>query len=119
MSAMLSMSVLLGSCLQLLDERADDRRRVVRAGGCLRGELRRARAEVGIVEALHRPVVQRAVRDAGLVAGCDREAVVLRGDEHLARPVVEHGMVCTAMPERQLERLLAVCHREQLVAETD
>src|SRR5690349_17642115 len=82
-------------------------------------ELRRARAELRVVETLDRPVVERAVRDARLVAGCDREAVVLRGDEHLARAVVEHRMVRAAMTERQLEGLLAGRHREQLMTEAD
>src|SRR5206468_5846580 len=84
-----------------------------------RVELRGARPKLGILEALDRPVVERAVRDARLVARCDREPVVLRRDENLAAAVVEHRMVRAAVAEGQLVRLLLRREREQLVAETD
>src|SRR5690348_1286113 len=102
---MLWMSVRLGNGLQLLDEAADDRRRVVRPGRRLRMELRRACPQLRVVEPLDRAVVQRAVRDAGLVAGRDGEAVVLRGHENAPGAVVEHRVVRTAVAERELVRL--------------
>src|SRR3954451_23892609 len=114
---MLSMSERLGNVLQLLDPAADDRRRVVRSRRRLGVELRGARTQLRVVEPLDGPVVERGVRDARLVTGRDRKAVVLRGDEYAAGPVVEDRVVRTAVAERELERLLAGREREQLVAQ--
>src|SRR5437868_5055827 len=88
-----SMSVRLGSVLQLLDPRREDRRAVVRPRARLGMELRRARAQLPVMEPFDRAVVQRRVRDAGALAGRDCEAVVLRRDEDAARVVVDDRMI--------------------------
>src|SRR6478672_11274969 len=90
----------LGSGLQLPDELADDRPRVVRARTCLRMKLRGARTLAREVEPLDGSVVQRHVRRLALLRRLDRETVVLRRDEHATRRALEHRMVCAAMAER-------------------
>src|SRR5438477_10892770 len=109
-----SMSVRLGSS-KLLDPDRDDRSAVVRPRARLGMELRRARTQLRVVQAFDGAVVERGVRDAVALARRDRESVVLRGDEHAARLVVDDGMVRAAMAERELERLVSGRECEQLV----
>jgi hypothetical protein len=45
--------------------------------------------------------------------------VVLAGDQHLARVLVQHRVVRAVMAELHLERAAAGCEAEQLVAEAD
>jgi hypothetical protein len=97
----------------------EQRPRVVRPGASLGVELERARAQVRQVEALHRPVVERDVRDLGCLPRRDREAVVLARHEHAAREPLVHRMVRTSMAERKLVRVVAGGARDQLVAEAD
>ena len=52
-------------------------------------------------------------------SACDREAVVLHGDEHAAGARVAHGVVRAAVAERKLERVEPEREAEQLVAEAD
>src|SRR5256714_13590017 len=113
-----SRSVLLGNA-QLLDPLGDDRRAVVWTRARLRMELRRARAQLRVVEPLDRAVVERDVCHALVVARRDGEAVVLGGHEHARSAAIEDGMVCAAGPERVLERLSTGRERQELVAEAD
>ena len=64
-------------------------------------------------------VVQRDVADLRGVAGLDREAVVLGGDEDAPRAGHAHGVVRAAVSERKLERPQAECEPDELVAEAD
>src|SRR5471030_2432796 len=113
------MSSLSCGLLQLIDPAGDDRGCVVRSGCGLRMELRGARTQLGVVEAFDGSVVQRRMRDGLVVGRRDGEAVVLRGDEDAARTVIEHGMVGSAVAERQLERLAPCREREQLMPEAN
>src|SRR5690349_11336018 len=100
------MSERLGSCLQLLEPRAHDRRAVVRPRARLGVELRRARAELRERKTLDGAVVQRDMRRFASVVRRDRKAVVLRSHEDAAAEPFEHRMVRAAVTERQLEGLV-------------
>src|SRR3954454_16870380 len=104
---------------KLLDELADDRPRVVRAGAGLGMELRRARALARKVEPLDGAVVQRHVRRLALVRPLHGKAVVLRRHEHASGRALQHRMGRATVAERQLVRLHPRRKGEQLVAETD
>ena len=78
-----------------------------------------ASAQLGILQALDGLVVERDVRRLARLAGRDREAVVLAGDEDATRSSLDDWMVCAAVPERELERLVARGESEQLVSEAD
>src|SRR5260221_7178463 len=82
-------------------------------------ELERAGAQLGKIEALDRPVVERDVRRLFRVGRADREAVILARDENAAAVALEHRMVRAAVTEGQLERLVAGRHGQDLVAQTD
>src|SRR5690348_5082781 len=89
---------------QLLHPFGDDRRAVVRAWARLGMELRRARAQLRVVEPLDRAVVERDRRHAAGAAQGDGVALVLRGDEHSAAAAIEYRVIRTAVAERKLER---------------
>src|SRR5205085_11476260 len=74
----------LGKDAHLLDPALEDRPRVVRTGPRFRVELNRARVLRRQVEPFDRLVVEGDVRRLPRVRRFDREAVVLRGDEHPA-----------------------------------
>ena len=82
-------------------------------------ELHRPCAELRIREALDGAVVERLVRRRAVLGRHDGEAVVLACHENAARLPFEHGMVGTAVAERQLERRETGREREQLVTEAD
>src|SRR5215217_1444617 len=82
-------------------------------------ELNRAGAELRNVEPLDRAVVQRHVRRFARLARLHREAVVLARDQDAAGGALEYGVVRAPVPELQLERALARCPRQQLVAEAN
>src|ERR1044072_2689425 len=102
----------------LLHPRLDEVPGVMWSRASLGGELNRAGALAGQLEALDGAVVKRGGRDFGTVA-LDREAVVLTRDEDAVRAQIEHRVVRAAVPERQLERLETGGEGEQLVPETD
>src|SRR5919106_6080387 len=100
---------------QPLDEVVDDVSRVVRPGARFRVELERVSAKLRVVEALDRAVVEGDVRRLARLARLDREAVILARDEDATARPLEHGMVRTAVAERQLARLVAGRAGEELV----
>src|SRR5262245_46163117 len=108
-----SMSGRLGNGSQLLDPLGDDRCTVMRPRARFGVELRRARAQLRVVEALDGAVVQRGVGNALAVPRGDREAMVLRRDQNAASRVVDDRVVCAAMSERKLEGLASGRQREQ------
>src|SRR5690242_13597218 len=88
---------------ELLDPLRNNRGAVVWSRARLGVELRRTCTQLRVVEPLDRAVVERDVRHALVVARRDREAVVLRGDEHAAAATVENRVIRAAVPERELE----------------
>src|SRR3954465_13143820 len=85
----------------LVDPALEERPGVVRPRPRLRVELHGARARLRHREALDGAVVERDVSRLAALARRDREAVVLRSDEHAAARAFEHRMVGAAVAERQ------------------
>src|SRR6476646_4059220 len=98
---------------ELLHPPLEDGPGVVRARTGLGMELHRPRAQVGVVEALDRAVVERDVCRLATLGRAHGEAVVLARHEHAARAPVDHGMVRAAVAERELEGLVPGREREQ------
>src|SRR4051812_40670014 len=88
-----------------LHELVEEVRHLARAGACLGVALEAVRGLVGELDALQRPVEERAVRGSHirrqrlLVHG---EAMVLAGDEDLAGGEVLHRMIRSVMAELHL-----------------
>src|SRR5262245_52260008 len=82
-------------------------------------ELDRMCAEIGEVEALDGPVVERDVRRLRAFGRLDGEAVVLARDEHAAGSTLEHGVVRAAVAERELVRAMSRRKTEKLMTEAD
>src|SRR4030095_9762112 len=97
--------------------------RVVRPRRSFRVVLHREHRPLAMAEAIARVVVEvhvaRLPAPPGDGLGVDREAVVLRGDLHLVRGQILHGVVRAVMAERQLVRTPARGESEDLVAEAD
>src|SRR5919201_4036266 len=104
-----------GTEAHLLHPTLEDRPRVVRAGTRFGMELHRGGALVPEVESLYGAIVERYMRRFARVGGLDCEAVVLRSDEHASGRTLEHWVVRTAVPERELVRAMTGREREQLV----
>src|SRR4051795_13766744 len=98
----------------LLDPLTEDRPGVVRARPGLGMELHRSRPQLRVVDALHRAVVERLVRDVAIGGRLDGEPVVLARDEHPAGGALDDGVVCATVAERELVRAQATREREQL-----
>src|SRR6266511_5734665 len=109
----------LGKAAHLLDPAVEQRPRVMRPRARFGMELHRARAQLGEVEALDRAVVEGNVRRLPRLAGRDREAMVLAGDEDAARGPLDDGVIRAAVAVGELERRVPGGEREQLVAEAD
>src|SRR5436305_3247979 len=88
----------------LLHPPVEERPGVMWPRACLRVELHGACALAPEVEALDRAVVERDVCRLARLRRCDREAVVLRGDEHTFGRALDHRMVRAAVSEWQLVR---------------
>ena len=65
------------------------------------------------------PSLRETWLTSAAVAGLDREAVVLGGDEHAPGAGNADGMVGAAVTERKLERVEAQREPDELVAEAD
>src|SRR6266487_5407024 len=88
----------------LLHPAFENRPGIVRARARFGMELHGASALAREVEPFDRAVVQRDVCRLARIGRFDREAVVLRGDEHVSGRALEHGMVRAAVAERKLVR---------------
>src|SRR5688572_299656 len=115
-----------GSGLQLREKLIEEGDGVVRAGGGLGMILDREYGELLVAQPLDGAVVQvhvrnlelRCTRDSLLIAS-DREAVVLRGDEHRSRLYFLHRVISAAMAVWKLDGGSPECEPQQLMPETD
>src|SRR5262249_58624544 len=77
---------------------------------------------VGACNTLQGAVKQRYMGNARCLrqrSGIDRETVVLAGDQHLSRVLVEHRMIRAVVAELHLERAAAAREAQQLMAKAD